>query len=435
MALKTRKNQILFYGLAGLIAYMPFHYFLCELLLRGTGLDNIVRDVVIIALAMLCFFTRENVTKPLNLSVGIGIGVLLVCGAASFLKYRLFPILNILRTYLVPMLVFYIARSVDFDRRRFYCLNRLLVAELAIIGVYGYFQAFFLGDDFLLAIGFPQNAEGELAGYSFYISHFFGHQRSVGTFVSPNFCGAVLAVAGCALCFTDDDMPFAQRFTLCAMLVLGMMATFSRSAILGFAVAVFFCWGLRKSWRRITKKTVRCWLYILGVSAAFLLFDYLVFKSLFLRMFLSTLFRSFDGSDPSANAHMEHLLELPVSDGGASWLPGWMQSHFGINGPMAEEFLAAPYKVENAFYLMYRELGLPGTLLYFAPTFLLLVKTIRCRKDYPYFVPAAVAVMVLVGYVFLPNVQSFEIPFYLYLFMGFYDNRSVRALYREGSAC
>lgn len=435
MALRTRKNDILFYGLAGLVGYMPLHFYLCELLLKGTGLDNIVRDVVIIALAMLCLFSRENFRRPLRISFAVSMGVLLVCGAASFLTQRLFPILNILRTYLVPMLVFYIARSVDFDRRRFYFLNRLLITELAIIGVYGYFQAFFLGDDFLLAIGYPQGEEGELVGYSYFISHFHGHQRSVGTFISPNFCGAVLAVAGCSLCFTDDDIPFVRRFILCAMLVLGMMATYSRSAILGFAIAVFFCWGLRKSWKRITKKTFRCWLYILAVAAGFLLFDFLVFKSLFLRMFLSTLFRSFDGSDPSANAHMEHLLELPVSDGGASWLPGWMQPHFGINGPMAEEFLAAPYKVENAYYLMYRELGLPGALLYFAPTFLLLVKTVRCRKDYPYFVPAAVAVMVLVGYVFLPNVQSFEIPFYLYLFMGFYDNRSVRALYREESVC
>ncbi len=435
MVFKTRKNQILFYGLAGLIVYMPFHFFICELLLRGTSLDNIVRDFVIIALAMLCLFARDNSAKPLRISMGISMGTLLVCGVATYLVYRVFPMLNILRTYLVPMLVFYIARSVEFDGQRFYRLNRLLVAELAIIGVYGYFQAFFLGDDFILAIGYPQTEDGILASFSYYISHFYGYQRSVGTFISPNFCGAVLAVAGCALCFTEEDMPFARRFVLCAMLVLGMMATFSRSAILGFACAVFFCWGLRKSWRRITKKTFRCWLYILGVAGAFLLFDYLVFQSLFLRMFLSTLFRSFDGSDPSANAHLEHLLELPPGLDSISWLPGWMIAHLGINGPMAEEFLAAPYKVENSFYLMFRELGLPGMVLYFAPTVLLLVKTVRCRKDYPYLVPAAVAVMVLVGYVFLPNVQSFEIPFYLYLFMGFYDNRSVRALYREGNVC
>lgn len=107
--------------------------------------------------------------------------------------------------------------------------------------------------------------------------------------------------------------------------------------------------------------------------------------------------------------------------------------HFGLNGPMAEEFITNPTKVESSFYLMKYELGSLGALLYFSPYFAIIIKTVFNRKHYPYFVPAAVSIAILTSYIFLPNVQTFEVPFYCFLFMGLYENPSVKQLYTDQS--
>ncbi|MBR7122748.1 MAG: hypothetical protein IKC95_04765 [Oscillospiraceae bacterium] len=430
MFLARKKNDILFWGLAGLILYMPFHFYICELLLPGSSLDNIVRDVVIIALAVLAIFFREKIDWPSSpLSLSVSLAFVLVTGIYAAFVHQLAPILNILRTYTVPMLIFYVAKSVDFSRQRFMLLNRFLTVELAIVGLYGFLQAFILGDDFLIWLGYPTNDGQTLYSTSYYISHFFGYQRSVGTFVSPNICGAIMAVAGCALFFTDDDQKPAWRYVWGAMLIVGMAATFSRSAMLGFGCSVVICWLFRKSWKKLSKKTLRCWLWIAAVAGIFLLVDFLLWDSLFLRMLLSTFFRTFNGEDPSANAHKDHLFKPFFEEGANLLLP-----YFGLNGPMAEEFLPDPFMVESSFYLMIRELGIPGAVLYFAPVVMMLYKTVKNYKRYPYLVPAAVNVTLLVSYIFLPNVQTFEIPFYGFLFIGLYKNSSVKKLYAREDA-
>lgn len=427
MKLRSNKGNILYWGLVALVAYMPLHFFICELLLRNTGIDNICRDFLIIALTGLVFFNKESFSDFLCILIG-AVCVMLACfGILSFFWNGYMPILNILRTYLVPILIFFVCRSVPLTKERFQRLNTLLVTELAIIALYGYIQAFVLTDDFLLQIGYPSN-NGQLAGYSYYIAHFFGYQRSVGTFVSPNICGIILAIAFCVLMFTDDRDNFRWKYILGTALVIGLIATFSRSAMLGVAVGTGLCMLLRKSWTRITKKTFRRALLVLLTIGAFLLMDQLIWDGLCRRMLLSTIFRTFTGEDPSANAHKEHLIAPPVATPPSQQTDSFSIS-FGMNGPMAEEFLPNPKKVESALYLMVYELGLGGAILYFLPYMLLVVRTILNRKRYPYFAPAAVNIAVLTSYVFLPNVQTFEVPFYCFMFMGLYCNHSVKKLY------
>lgn len=426
MGLKNNKENILYWGLATLVLYMPLHYFLCELLLKGTSIDNIFRDFLILGLFFLVIFNKESFSDYLCVLVAAVCVMLTGFGLVSTVFNRCLPILNILRTYLVPLLIFFVSRSVPLTEVRFKRLNTFLTAELALVAIYGYIQAFFLTDRFLINIGFPSQ-NGQLVGYSYYISHFFGYQRSVGTFISPNICGIILAVAFIVLLFTDTRDNFWWKYILGTALCIGLLATFSRSAMLGVAMGSGLCMLLRKSWTHITRKTVSRALLVVLTAGVFLLLDQLIFDGLFLRMLLSTIFRTFTGEDPSANAHKDHLIAPPTPvDPDAA--PTFSIS-FGLNGPMAEEFLSNPTKVESSLYLMIYELGLLGALVYFLPYVFLILRTVINRKCYPYFVPAAVSTAILASYVFLPNSQTFEIPFYCFLFMGLYCNPSVKALY------
>lgn len=431
MTLLKKKDDLLYWSLVALILYMPFHYYLCELLISFTNIDNIVRDGVILFLTALVFFKRESFTK-LQCILVTASGIMLAgLGLTSAILNRCFPILNILRTYLIPLLIFFVSRSVSMTKERFSRLNLFLFAELAIVAIYGFFQAFFLTDDFLIALGYPN--DGEYLDYTFYISYYWGHQRALGTFVSANICGVILSIGLCALLYTDRSHSFRWYYIWGLLLMIGLVTTFSRSSWLGFAGATGFCLLLRKSWTRLSKKTIKRAGILVLTAGILLLLDWVVFDSLVLKMFLSQTLRTFTGTDPSANAHADHLLtppELPLfpeqTDGS---LPLWL-TQFGKNGPMAAEFIANPTKVESSYYLMCYEVGIVGTLIYFAPYINTIVQTIRNRKAYPYFVPAAVVITVLVSYVFLPNVQTFEIPFYCFMFMGLYENASVRALYQ-----
>ena len=432
MTLAQKKHDVLYWGLIALILYMPLHYYLCELLLTGTNVDNILRDLLIIAMTGLVLCSKNAFPKPAGILVAASCAVLAVFGVASAIMNRCFPILNVLRTYLVPMMIFFICAGVRLDAERFRRLNTFLAVELAIVAAYGFFQAFFLTDDFLIMLGY-QSTDGYLTSNSFYISHFFGYQRSVGTFVSPNICGIILAIALCALLFTDHSQSFRWKYIWGTLLVGGLLATFSRSSMVGFAAATGFYLLISKAWTRLSKKTIkRCSLIIITVAVALLL-DQLLLDGLFLRMLLSTIFRTFNGEDPSANAHKEHLSSPPssltVSTQTNAGIFSFL-SHFGLNGPMAEEYLANPRKIESSYYLMTYELGILGTLVYYAPYALVILQTIRDRKQYPYFVPAAVSLAVLASYVFLPNVQTFEVPFYCFLFLGLYYNPSVKELYQ-----
>ena len=290
-----------------------------------------------------------------------------------------------------------------------------------------------------------------------------GYQRSTGTFVSPNICGIIVAIASCALLYTDPKDSFRRKYVWGTLLIGGLLTTFSRSSMLGFAVATGFCILMAQSWRRLSRRTVKRCLLIVATVAAGLILDQILLDGLFIRMFLSTVIRTFNGEDFSANVHLRHLFSPPIQDplmaetipmvtdptgpgilvtepSMTPAVPGTDKGHmgaalleifgrFGKNGPMAEEFLEAPYKVESSFYLMRHELGTFGALVYFAPYLAVILQTILCRRQYPYFVPAAVSAAVLVSYVFLPNVQTFEVPFYCFLFMGLYCNPSVKKLF------
>ena len=57
------------------------------------------------------------------------------------------------------------------------------------------------------------------------------------------------------------------------------------------------------------------------------------------------------------------------------------------------------------------------------------IDTVKNKNTCNYFVPAAVSIAVFFTYLLLPNVQTFEILFYSYMYIGFYYNSSVRKIY------
>lgn len=108
-----------------LLIYMLFHYYICELLLKETSIDNLVRDVVIGIL----FLSSLRIKRGVRHGLIVGLGIVIMCINATF-SYILnsYPgTFNILRTYTVLVFVFYVAAKIDLKEEWFVALHRFIL--------------------------------------------------------------------------------------------------------------------------------------------------------------------------------------------------------------------------------------------------------------------------------------------------------------------
>lgn len=403
-----------------LLIYIPFHYYICELFLRGTNIDNVIRDVVIGILLIISL--RKKIKLKHGFVVGLGICILCLYAFFSYLFYSYPGTFNILRTYVIPIFIFYVSAKIELSEMQFVTIHRIIYFGLAIIAVYGFFQAFILGDDFIISLGYPQN-EGYLAGSSYYIGGFFGYQRVVGTFISPNVCGVILAIGLAALIFNNIIQEKRKKILIFG-LVLGLLGTFSRSAILAFLISYLFAWLInrKKIKFRPRKVFVAIGAVIIGILVLYFVDKYAL-NHLFSRMLQSSFSGLLNSTDTSAQKHWEDLWQ-PLDN----VLKNPFGRGFGNNGPMAVSYSNMANTVESSFYLMCYEVGIIGAIICFIPYFAVIIDTVKNRKN-KYFAPACVSIICLFTYILLPNIQTYEIIFYFYLFMGLYYNRSVKKIF------
>lgn len=399
---------------------MPFHYYVCVLLIKNTEIDNLWRDVLIIFMLLICMMENNGSMKKNGIYIATSILVILLFAIGSSLLNGYQGIWNICRTYTIPLLVYYAASSVSITRGNLTKLLRYLIYILTGIGVYGFFQAFFLGDSFLLKLGY-EGAAGHLSSYSFYIGGFFGHQRSTGTFVSPNVLGAIMAICLCITLFSCIDLGIKHKNILIILQLIGIVATFSRSAIVAFAIAFIIQHLFAKRGKiRFSKK--RFLIVLISILLGFMMImiiDNRYLNGLLGRMIRSSFGSAASGTDFSYQKHMEDIyqpleivLQHPFGLG------------FGNNGPMALELSNSANTVESSFYLMMYETGLLFGLFFFIPMLRNVFLSYRNKKQ-KFYASAAASVSMLIVFLLLPSVQTFEILFYIYLLIGFYDNKCV----------
>lgn len=420
--LKWTKKSGVYECLCLLILYMPFHYYICECLIKGTKIDNCLRDIIIITLLIVTLLIGKFKVGKHDIIVITNCLVVFLFAICSLIIHNYPGTINILRTYLIPQLIFVICSRLKINEKQYSYINKIIVVELALIAIYGVFQAFILGDKFLVKLGYPSDGY-YLSSASYYISGFFGHQRSVGTFISPNICGVILAISICIYLYSNM-LVIKRKKMILFFLIVGLIATFSRSAIVGLVLSIVIVNYLSGKKVHISKRII-----IIGtcsVAAACLVIVYVdshYLGGLFGNMILRSLTSALDKTDPSAAAHMENLIG-PLSE---------IFNHpfgfgFGNNGPMALDYTSNAKVVESSFYLMIYDLGLFFGIIFFIPYFCVIIDTIRNRK-YKNFLPAAIAIAVCFTYVLLPNVQTFEILFYSFMYMGFYYNPNIRKIY------
>lgn len=414
--MKIKINKIPYYILFALTLYMPFHYWICELLIRNTSLDNIMRDILIVLMLLMVALSSKIYRSRETSLIVFNCVILTVFAFVSFAIKSYPNTFNILRNYLMPMIVCLSCMNMNIIMRDLRILMKCFIVELGIIGIYGIIQAFVIGPQFIINMGYP-SVNGYLEGSSYYINGFFGFQRSVGTFVSPNAFGGVLAIALGMLLFSQVNFDLKHYNLWIVILLIGLVGTISRSSILGlFLIAFVRLFGHKK----IGKKRLIRLIWMALVSLAIIWFaDRYCFNGMLLEMLTSAFNGMFGKKDLSSQKHLSDLVE-PLKTIIDHPFGRW----FGANGPLAPKSNLDALNVESSIYLMMYEVGPLFGLLYFIPIVNPIAYAYKInRKKYNFAVP--VCVIILFISLVLPVVQTYETMFYSFMIIGLAFNKNV----------
>lgn len=420
---RIKKISILKLIVIVLVCLMPTHRMLFDAIIPGR-LDNLWRDALLIVGIIIIIAQKRGISVGRH-----GLNILLmwiVCGIYLLLSDRFALSLNLARTYLVPTLIYFIIINIEFDSKFIQTIEKVFIYVGVFLAIFGMVQAFILGEQFLFALGYESNGE-YLAGNTFYISHFYGTQRVVSTFSAPNICGLYF---GMVLLVILVRKKYIKNSNILALIMLmGLVTTFSRSSILGTAVAIlvlFICKNINYIYYHrsvIIKMIVLAVLAIMGVVIINNKMGGLIFG-----MLESSIMSIVNGTDASASKHMEDLI-LPLK----TICENPLGLGFGNNGPMVLEYYKDANLVESSVYLLAYDFGVVGALVFLLPyircvtTFMISIyrkltqrydgrKSNQLREKYK--IPGALSILVLIVGLLLPTLQTFELLFVFFLYLG-----------------
>lgn len=434
--IKNIKIDILKAILIILVLFMPTHRMLFDAILPWK-FDNLWRDMLLILGVLTLIVMRKGIYIG---KYGVNIMLMwIICAIYVCFSERFTLALNLARTYLVPTLVYFIVINIKRDERFIKLVEKVFVYTAVILAIFGMIQAFVLGEGFLIALGYEANGE-HLASNSFYISHFFGKQRVTSTFSAPNICGLYFGMVIIVLVYKIKE--YKHGIYLLGIMVLGLATTFSRSAMLGTAIALFIVFFVRNIKKVLFTRSATIKLILFGVLSivAFCGINYML-DGLIVDMLKSSVVAVVKSTDPSAKKHMEDLI-VPIK----TIISNPLGLGFGNNGPMVLEYYENANLVESSIYLLMYDFGIIGAMVFLWPyirsIFVLILSMFRKytqkydniladSKRECYKTPAALSILLMFVSLLLPSLQTFEVLFVFYLFLAMSEIRDATNVERS----
>lgn len=368
------------------LCVIPFHT-LCIVNIIDVSVIGFWKEGILIILLIL-YLLNMSITNKFDF-----LDALLVSTIAYFIFMTALSSFKIsalygLRNLVEPLLLLLVVRNIKVSVHFFEYLVRCVIVIGVLISLFGIYQCIFLGDQFLLDLGYSSGKNGKLH-HSFYFSGGI-LQRNVGTFSSANDFGLFLVIVIILLSyyrvFTNKIIFRLVNFVL----YLSLLLTFSRSAILG--LGLYLLVANPKTGLKI----------ISLISIAFILLNiyYSDMLSSINKFFLLTM----SGKDPSIQGHIDSLLfsfDL-LKD---NFLFGL---EMGRVGPKASIFFNTMIDVESSFFCLLFDVGIIGFIFY--------IITLICFMGHK--LNLLIMIAMFPAFFLLPVIYELEVMFVLYIFMG-----------------
>ncbi|MBO0471096.1 O-antigen ligase family protein [Enterococcus sp. DIV0242_7C1] len=134
----------------------------------------------------------------------------------------------VIRRYILPIFIFIIARNLSISSEDIFNFFSYIFKFFGWICMWGIFQAYILGDQFLINLGYPVKYAGRLKD-SFYFGGFGSWQRVVSTFSNTNVFGATLGLILVVVLINREFIKVKYYNFLLGIYFLTLLLTFSRS--------------------------------------------------------------------------------------------------------------------------------------------------------------------------------------------------------------
>ena len=227
-----------------LIVILTINYMVITIIFNDMTILKYLRDIILIAMLGICMAGSGFKVKRRSLFYLL----IAVCGMVALLRADSMSLgVACFRRYIFPVGVFIaVTKMKSISKEQNYKnFLKFVMVFFAIISVWGVFQAWVLGDEFLMNLGYPtaylNQYKRVMLKHSFYFGG-LGIQRVVSTISNSNICGLILGGSMLFLISGYKAIPFSgkMKITLLAAIALGYLLTFSRSNFLALLFVVLF---------------------------------------------------------------------------------------------------------------------------------------------------------------------------------------------------
>ncbi len=407
--MSVRRLQVKLLNL--LIILLPYHYLIFGVLFAELPGMKLWRDAVIILIWALEIIKNKKVYIDKWELIDILFGILTI--VYIFFAPYLNQAFNMARVYLIPMLLFHSVRKMELQTHEITNILKKIYNNTIILCLYGIIQAYVLGSNFLIRLGYPVNSFGSLND-SYYLSGYgnvyFGRaiQRVVSTFSSANICGFYLCLVFIIFIYAKNLVGLSKRKYTFFIFFVGatLVLTFSRSTWLALAIALILVG--RKQVFDFVKRQYKMIVLMIVIIVV------IVIESDGVRSALTHIaISSVSGSDTSMVSHyatISNAFEL-IKDN--PWGLG-----LGVNGPRALNYGNANL-VESAILLIVFDFGILGAILYFMDYIVLIVDSFARKKRSIYSkLCLCTSIFVIIAYLNIPYVQEMECTCLAYVILA-----------------
>ena len=239
----SEKTQITLWKI--LIILEIINYQVVTIMCNDFVVLKFLRDFVLIYIIVATLY-KNKIKIDLNLII-IGVFILFV-GYATIRTSGMKTALTYARKYISPLILFLAIRNAKFVTEDTYVdILKFLLRAFFVFCVWGIFQAYVLGPEFLIKIGYPTKYSNVFKGIALRDSYYFGNmsiQRVVGTLSNSNVCALILgSIIICCLVNYKKILNTKLDIVCIIGCVAGYILTFSRANFLAFIiVSVIFLW-------------------------------------------------------------------------------------------------------------------------------------------------------------------------------------------------
>lgn len=338
-----------------LLVVLPINYMVFNIFLKPIPFIKYFKDIIMLCLLALTL-TKKIKVKQVNSAVFLAtVGIIITVFFRIVTSDNMLDSLYATRLFIVPLLFYFCYSLNSVSEAQTIKILKVLFFLSVFLAVWGIFQAFVLGDTFLIDLNYKGDT-GRLSS-GFYISGYRGIQRVTSTFAAPNLYSLYSNLMFFIFIAFKDELNLSKKIYAVGiiLILLSSILTFSRSGWLGLAIgSMYYCLRLH----RITVKQGRYFvfggLFLLIIAVYVLSINENIYNA-----FSLLITRTFNNTDTSLIGHMDSFLSTTELMGenplGYKWL--------GYSGPRTRLGIVN-YNVESSLLLMGLELGVIGAVQY-----------------------------------------------------------------------